>query len=331
MTAALTYTNPNPEPKPTQGIAPSDLAELIATFNDVTGKLEVTHQSLRAEVGRLSAELTETKQQLRRAQELAALGEMAAGIAHEVRNPLGPIRLFAEALVDDLKDRPEQRDIAGRIVNSVTKLNAVVTDVLAFSRELKLHGTNEPLAEIVADAVMQATPIAHERGIAIEVDSARVAHARVNADAALLTQALANVLRNACEAAAESDQSDRLVTITATPATLRAPDNARQHAIAIAVTDTGAGIPDEVKQRIFNPFFTTRETGTGLGLPIVHRIIDAHQGRVEINNTTDNRGNTTGATVTLVVPAPAPAESESHSSHDHRPQAETPDHRRNAS
>lgn len=292
------------EPRHT-GIQAADLAELIGTFNEVTGKLESTHRSLRAEVTRLSTELTETKQQLRRAEELAALGEMAAGIAHEVRNPLGPIRLFAEALVVDLEDRPEQQGIASRIVTSVTRLNAVVTDVLNFSRELRLDRQEQLLLPIVQEASLSSLELVADNEIDLTIDEGSLSGVVVDVDDALFTQALANVIRNACEAAAEAPSaSSRRVTVSSAAAIIRDSSSSRRDAVSITVSDTGTGIPDEVKKRIFNPFFTTRETGTGLGLPIVHRIVDAHGGRVEIQNSESDLGAVVGARVALVVPAP---------------------------
>lgn len=309
MTPALARTNTRnlgSPVEPATSIGPADLADLMGTFNEVTSKLEATHQALRSEVTRLSTELTETKQQLHRAQELAALGEMAAGIAHEVRNPLGPIRLFAEALVQDLSDRPEQQGIASRIVTSVTRLNAVVTDVLNFSRELRLDPTDQPLSDIVRESTLSALAIAADHDIKIDIDAAVLDSFQVIADDALLTQALSNVVRNACEAAAETPATRaRRVSVTASPAMVRTDSNTRRDAVAITVTDTGTGIPEDVKKRIFNPFFTTRETGTGLGLPIVHRIIDAHEGRIEIQNIEDSEGRVQGARISLVVPAPS--------------------------
>src|SRR5438874_11415481 len=110
----------------------------MASFNEVTSKLERTHESLRLEVARLQDELRQANEQLERSRRLAALGQMAAGIAHEVRNPLGSIRLYASLLEQDLGDRPAEKEIAGKIAAAVQGLDGVVGDVLNFSRELKV-------------------------------------------------------------------------------------------------------------------------------------------------------------------------------------------------
>ena len=119
---------------PMPALDSADLAELMGAFNDVAAKLQESNQMLTAEVTRLSGELRDANEQLMRSKRLAALGEMAAGIAHEIRNPLGSIGLYAEMLRDDLADRPEQRTCANKIGAAVTGLNRIVTDVLTFSR-----------------------------------------------------------------------------------------------------------------------------------------------------------------------------------------------------
>src|SRR5262245_49927759 len=113
-------------------LSPGDLAELLGAFNDVTTRLQSTHDTLRAQVARLEGELRQANEQIERSRRLAALGEMAAGIAHEVRNPLGSIRLHARMLEHDLTERPEQRGLAEKIISEVRGLDAVVGDVLSF-------------------------------------------------------------------------------------------------------------------------------------------------------------------------------------------------------
>jgi len=117
-------------------VEPGEVAELLQVFGSVTERLQSTQTMLQAEVRRLKVELRETNEQLRRSRELAALGQMAAGIAHEIRNPLGSIRLYASMLVEDLIELPESQQIATRIEQAVRDLDSVVGDVLLFSREI---------------------------------------------------------------------------------------------------------------------------------------------------------------------------------------------------
>jgi signal transduction histidine kinase len=270
------------------GMTPSDLGELLGAFTEVTDRLQRTHDSLRAEVARLQDELSSANAQLRRAQELAALGEMAAGIAHEIRNPLGSIRLYANILEGDLRDRPCQREIAGKIGSAVRGLDHIVSDVLDFARELRVRPAICDTSAILGRAI----DACRERIVSAQAEiRCPPGHAsmELECDPDLLHQALTNLIRNAADAVAENaDGRPRRITLGVEPAC---------DTVEIVVEDTGPGMPEDVRQRMFNPFFTTRHAGTGLGLAIVHRIIDAHQGRIEVSNTPDG-----GARIAVVVP-----------------------------
>jgi len=276
-------------------LSPEDLSELLAAFNDVTARLQATHETLSAEVSRLRGELGEVNRQLRRARELAALGEMAAGIAHEIRNPLGSIKLYAGALVEDLEDRPAERGIATKIAGAVNRLNAVVGDVLTFSRELRIRPVVVPVETLVSRAIESS-------GIGSTGVSARWDGGGVEAmcDPGLVEQALANLIRNAAEAS--RDRGAREISVSASRTTMIDGSGRRLPALSVRVRDEGPGFPEEARERAFNPFFTTREAGTGLGLAIVHRIIDAHSGRVSIWNNNEKEPGADGATVEVVLP-----------------------------
>jgi signal transduction histidine kinase len=306
----------------------SDLAELITSFNDVTARLQSTHETLRGEVTRLEAELRDAKEQLHRAQELAALGEMAAGIAHEVRNPLGSIRLYASALAQDLSDRPAERELATKIAGSVSRLDAVVGDVLTFARRMVVREEEVPTGKLIDDA-LDACAALFERH-AIVLHRPRRRELFVRGDAVLLHQALVNVIRNAAEAMGEAGcVSERAIWIEArrTRSVTAEGGAALQQVTVLSVRDNGPGIPEDVLSRVFNPFFTTRHTGTGLGLAIVHRIIDAHKGRVVIrsNAAAATGPSSTGTTVEFHLPSPAAATAvisqTNHQQHVHQQEA----------
>ena len=282
---------PMPGPSP---MSEGELAEVITAFNDVTAKLQSAHESLRREVVRLQEELRVANEQLERSRRLAALGEMAAGIAHEVRNPLGSIRLYARMLEQDLVDRPGERVVAEKIGSAVRGLDAVVVDVLAFAKEMRVHAQPVDPAELIDRAV--------EEGLAGD-GAGRDAHApirvvrqitpfRVAGDGAALVcdpqlahRALVNVVRNAAQAMREHSACRApTLTLEAQSCCELGPDGSSRWSIAVSVRDNGPGVPADVLERMFNPFFTTRATGTGLGLAIVHRIMDAHGGRVLVRN-----------------------------------------------
>jgi signal transduction histidine kinase len=267
-------------------LAPADLAELVASFTEVTSKLERTHESLRLEVARLQGELRDANEALERSRRLAALGEMAAGIAHEVRNPLGSIRLYARMLEQDLTDRPTERSVASRIASAVGGLDAVVGDVLSFARDVRVSAEPVDGAELLERAVEACRSLADGVRVLLRADGPPLF-----CDAVLMHQALVNIVRNALQAMAEAPAPAGGHTLT-----LEA--RVRAGRCEVRVGDTGPGVSGAMVERMFNPFFTTRKTGTGLGLAIVHRIVDAHCGRIEVR-----AGEPCGAVFELSWPA----------------------------
>lgn len=282
-------------------IAQAELAQLLGAFNDVTARLTATHEALRARVEQLQAELREANAAVERSRHLAMVGELAAGIAHEVRNPLGSIGLYARMLQEDLADRPAQQQTARKIAGAVERLNAVVGDVLAFARPIILKAEDLDAHDLLAGALEAARADGPEwQGlrIVLPAEARRPPRAAsVRADANLMHQALVNIIRNAAQAMAGRD-APRELHLSCARRRVRTGEGAARPMMALCVRDTGPGIPDDVLPRLFQPFFTTRAAGTGLGLAIVHRILDAHGGRVVIANHAHG-----GAQVELLLPA----------------------------
>lgn len=307
MSAAVAATSPDTlTPAGDPALTAVELAELVATFNDVAGKLQGTHETLRLQVARLESELREAHAQLKRARELASLGEMAAGIAHEVRNPLGSIRLYASMLVQDLPDRPGEQAVAEKIARAVERLDAVVGDVLAFSRELRIRAEAVSASKLLAEGVSTCGDLWSRYGIRV-VGPRTPRDTTLWCDPVLMHQALVNVLRNAAEAIGEDARSNtpRALWLDAGRRRVLCADGRREWMNVLSIRDSGPGVPADVLARVFNPFFTTRHSGTGLGLAIVHRILDAHGGRVHITNNTSESPEGApawGATVELMLP-----------------------------
>jgi signal transduction histidine kinase len=259
----------------------AELAEIIRAYNEVTERLQKSHEHLQAEVLRLREELASTNAQLQRSKRLSALGEMAAGIAHEIRNPLGAIQLYADLADQDLTTDQPQTDGARqnlqKIASAVRGLNGIVNDVLSFARELEPKAQPIDVKETFDSAVETHRPAIDEAAIAIHRrDAERSEGARtIQADAHLLKQAMVNLVRNAVEALSQQNDDTPTLLIDAQP---------DDQGLTLTVQDTGPGIAEDDVDRIFNPFFTTRNTGTGLGLAIVHRIVDAHGGTVTVHN-----------------------------------------------
>ena len=271
-----------------------ELGRIILAYSDVTERLEQSHDELKARVVALQAELGEKNRQLERSNRLAALGEMAAGLAHEIRNPLGGIQLYASMLADDVSDRPASAATVGKIIGGVKRVEALVSQVLRFTREIVAHPQACDLSQIVVETVELArmqiaskapidSPQAHGFAVGtaekrqanglVQIDCAVPNKLQHSADARLFSQALLNLILNAHEATIENNGSRINVQLA-------------QHAtgVKLIVEDDGPGIPPDAFDRIFNPFFTTKDEGTGLGLSIVHRIIEAHNGTITASN-----------------------------------------------
>jgi signal transduction histidine kinase len=284
------------DPRATAAAAPApgvpalrsdDLAQIIAAYNQVTENLQRSHESLASQVQRLEERLASADAQLQRSRRLAALGEMAAGIAHEIRNPLGAIQLYVGMLEQDLAqlasldtlattspaDPVAMLDTARRIASAVRGLNSIVTDVVTFSREIEPQLAPVDAHDALAAAVQTLAPVLDASAISVELQ--RSQPLLMHADAQLLHQALLNLLRNAVQAMTDNTSAPRRLTLAC---------RAEPPCVVLTVRDTGPGIAQQNIDRIFNPFFTTRSTGTGLGLAIVHRIIDAHGGAITVAN-----------------------------------------------
>ena len=281
-------------------LSSGDLAELMSAFTEVTTKLEKTHSQLRSEVSRLNTELHQANEALERSRRLAALGEMAAGISHEIRNPLGSIRLYANMLDEDLAEMPEQQEIVQKIGRAVRGLDEIVGDVLTFAREMKMSPQRCNVSQLIDHAVDMCRADIQCELVRRDLDAQ--GHELV-CDPTLIQQALVNVLRNAGEA--NRVAGGQCLGIEVLEGTIEQGDGSAR-GVVIRVRDQGDGIPDEVIGRMFNPFFTTRDTGTGLGLAIVHRIVDAHGGRVEVMNNAQVDAGESGATVELLIPKAPP-------------------------
>ena len=253
-----------------------ELGRIILAYSEVTEKLQQSHNQLTQTVQLLREELSEKNRQLERRNRLAALGEMAAGMAHEIRNPLGGIQLYSSMLAKDLGDRPASLQIVHKISGGVRRLEALVSQTLQFTREIHADVAEMDLSAVIEQTIEIASLQLESRGIRCE--SSGPATMLVRADAMLLGQALLNLVLNAGEAIDGGGQ----VTVSFGPPPTDGGDTALQ--FNLIVRDTGPGIPPQILDRIFNPFFTTKESGTGLGLAIVHRVVEAHDGTIFVTN-----------------------------------------------
>jgi len=263
------------------------LGAIITAYNDVTDRLKDAYERLQHEVRRLREELEQKNAELRRRERLAALGEMAAGLAHEVRNPLGAIALQASLLERDVADRPSAAGLVQRIRSGVRTLDGLVGDVLSFAQEGRIERGRVVAAALIEGVVATMQPVWNQRGTRVSIDCGP-AGLSAWGDESKLAQVLMNLLTNATQASGTVGR----VELTA---------RAAGEGVELAVSDDGPGIPPEHLERIFNPFFTTKSEGTGLGLSIAHRIVEAHGGRIAASNVAG-----AGARFTAWLPGAAP-------------------------
>jgi len=212
---------------------------------------------------------------------LAALGEMAAAIAHEVKNPLAGIEVMAGILKRQLTESPDAQNILADIIKEAKMANVIVQEVLAFVRPLRLQVEDVSLGDVVRDAVTMAESHWQKGKIEIRVEVPESLRP-IQGDPHQLRQIFTNFVTNAFEAmngvgtieitAVAIDGEEESTTAEQTPGPM----------VMITITDTGPGIPPEVMDRIFSPFFTTKPQGSGLGLAIVRKIVDAHDGRIDV-------------------------------------------------
>ncbi len=227
--------------------------------------------------------LAETNRQLQRAQEearrserLAALGQLSAGLAHEIRNPLGVIKGSAEMLNRKLRDsNPLSSELAGYISSEVNRVSMLVSRFLDFARPLRLEMRPQSVTELIDRALRAVAEQWNKSEVKVE-RSYQAELPRVPVDEALTEQALVNLIQNAYEAMGSKGGSLRVEASRA--------DSDRRKGVEIRVKDSGPGVPAEMREQIFNPFVTTKETGVGLGLSIVSKIIDEHRGFIRLES-----------------------------------------------
>jgi signal transduction histidine kinase len=247
---------------------PTSLREVIERFNQSTDKLEGYHLELQREIDNLREQLRQKEAEIKQKARLAMLGETAAGLAHEIRNPLGAITLFVSMLKDDLSEQSESLALLSEVEKGIKSLDAVVSNVLHFAQERvtcsKPCNSHSIIQELVQHFASLYSPQSRFEAV---VDG----NPYFMGDEQGIRQALYNLIINALQAVSFAGS----ITISA---------ESVNDAIIIRVQDDGPGIPEEIRAGIFDPFTSGRPGGTGLGLSIVRRIIQAHQGTITLES-----------------------------------------------
>jgi two-component system sensor histidine kinase HydH len=233
----------------------------------VGGPAEVRDMS--AAFAKMIEDLAQSKEALTRAAKLAVAGEMAAAMSHEVRTPLGILRSSAQILMREPNLSQEGVEVCGFIMSETDRLNKLVNTLIDSARPRLPVYSETDLTKLVEQAVSMMRMQADKKSISIVYDKPNALYAAC--DAEQITQVLFNLLLNAIQVLPEGGQ----VTLTIKP---------QGDYVELAVTDNGPGISVETQSQIFEPFFTQREGGIGLGLAVVRQIVEAHQGRISVHN-----------------------------------------------
>ena len=242
-------------------------------------------EELKRQVDIAKRELEQTQAQLIQSERLSALGEMAAVVAHEVRNPMASIRASAQRISKKIANEDPNKKYTRYIIEESDRLERVVKNILLFSGDSTPQSVDTDMNKLLEDVLYFLQP---------EIESSQVQLVKMfdesismlKIDPALIRQVLLNVIQNGLHFMVNRERRDLKV------ATMQDGTN-----IIVEISDTGPGIPEENIRKIFDPFFTTKPSGTGLGLAISNRIIEAHKGRIEVQSVLNY-----GSTFKIILP-----------------------------
>ena len=259
----------------------NDFFEKTLVSFESPGIFEIEYQGnyFRLSIGRLDEDkitgfvyiiddITEIKKfelEKHRNEKLSLLGEMAANIAHQIRNPLGGIELFASLLSRELQQNENQHKLADSIIKAVRTINSTISNILNFTREMKVEIKKHYLTEIVDDVILYLRHLIMEKNIVFK--NLICEEDIIYCDKELFKQVIMNLIHNSIEAV---PQGGKIVIVS--------ESNNRE--VIIVIEDNGCGIGEEMLQNLFIPFQTSKAKGTGLGLSIVYKIIRAHNGNI---------------------------------------------------
>jgi len=264
-------------------------AMVVNRFSQQSRHQTQLYRELAERLAETNRRLEQAQAEARRSERLAALGQLSAGLAHEIRNPLGVIKGSAEMLSQKLQGSDElPRELAGYIVTEVNRLGALVTEFLDFARPLRAQLQPADLTAVL-DRVLETVAL-RWKGKPVRVERYYAGGLPpLPLDESLCEQAFLNLVQNAYEAMEEQGGTLRVEVRTA--------QLDGHNGVQVVLADAGHGVPENLLEEIFNPFVTTKKTGVGLGLSIVSKIVDSHHGSIHVEN-----GPQGGAVFTISFP-----------------------------
>jgi signal transduction histidine kinase/ferredoxin len=249
--------------------------------------IEKLHNTI-AELGVSNKQLANTREALIQSEKMASMGQLAAGIAHEINNPLGVVLMYAHLLMEEIQGNVENKADLQMIVEHADRAKKIVSDLLNFARESKVVINTVNIPDMLQSCV---NSVQRPANIEIHVDTTGLTEKNAMFDREQMIQVFTNLMNNA---------------ITAMPGggEINVKTNDKDDVIVFDVSDTGTGIPKNILPRIFDPFFTTKKAGegTGLGLAIIYGIMKMHRGNITVKSNDDPKSGPTGTTFTVSLP-----------------------------
>jgi two-component system NtrC family sensor kinase len=260
-----------------------EIGNLVAGFNVMAEKLKKAYTELEGKIDASNKELEiayqmlkQRQEQLIRSEKMAALGQLSAGIAHEIRTPLTSIKIFIQSLAKEIDLDENQKEDFRIVMREIDRMNENITRFLNFARPEEPLFQAINVATLVKDAINLLAAKLRNSGIHLDI-SLPEEHPPVEGDPKQLAQVFLNLLLNAVEAMPQGG------TLTIRSAVKVNPDS-HQDLLQLVIKDTGHGVPEKDRPYVFDPFFTRKEGGTGLGLSIVYSIVQKHNGRIEVES-----------------------------------------------
>jgi len=263
----------------------SELEAMLAAWHSATAELEHSHEALREEVRRLNAELEEKNREPARVDRLGEVGRVAVRVAGELHNQLVPVSLNLSLLRRRISDDPIGLNILSKIESGITTVDATASDLAQFVADRHPRWCTFSLAKLIDEVLTPLATRLAAQSIDAIVDVPKAQSIR--ADRNMVRQSLLNLVLNAVDTMPDGG------TLTVTSAWT-------DRGLELEVADTGPGLTEPIRGRVFEPFFTTKSSATGLGLAVVHRMVEAHGGYVTAMNCPDG-----GAAFTLCIPGHA--------------------------
>ena len=259
---------PAPQASPPHPADDDELRQAFALFSETSEMLAGTYMELQAQVARLTSELADANGELARRERLSALGEMAAQVAHQLRTPLSTALLYAGHLARPHLGEADRIRFAEKTLSRLRYLERLIQDMLLFVKGARLSEEPFTVNDLLDELAQTLEPHAASRGVTLRLERA-ASELALAGDRQAIAGALINLLENALQACGTSGSVNLSLGGAGSPFA------------AFHVEDTGAGIPEAARERLFEPFFTTRGEGSGLGLAIVRQVAEAHGGWIE--------------------------------------------------